>query len=100
MSEVLVTHGYQVFSFETGAGSAWGTEASSPVLLHHPTMKYDVKQLRMPKRNRPMIGLAQSAHYGIRMMIRSASAAVKPLCSSASRNSASTSVIEPDTEKA
>lgn len=62
MGEVLVDHGYQYFSFETGSGSAWGTEASSPVLLHHPTAKYDVKQQRMVKRNRRLIGLAQSAH--------------------------------------
>lgn len=62
MGEVLSTHGYQYLSMETGAGSAWGTEATTPVLIHHPTIKYDVKQLRDVKRNRRVIGLAQSAH--------------------------------------
>lgn len=62
MAEVLVTHGYQYFSFETGAGSAWGTEATVPVLLHHPVAKYDVKAGRMTKENDRLIGIAQSGH--------------------------------------
>jgi len=62
MGEVLVQHGYQYWSFETGSGSAWGTEASSPVLVHHPVIKYDVKQLREVKRNRRLIGIGQQAH--------------------------------------